>query len=484
MKRLILFLVLSLPFVGINAQEWEIVFDDSDNSYLFNDVCKVDDNVCLYVGLCGVKLTEGKGVIMKMSSDGDYETRVFDVEDSYSNFMSIVKLDDGNFFIVGWLRNHLTDSIYIWNVVMDDEMNIIRENRHPKDLRFDDFSDGRCVKRNNGNVVFTCCSKYNANSNGCYIVEYNSDCAMVKSNLLDHNTGYSTLWYYPNSVIEIPGSDEIIVLCKGYGGNKCVLYFDSALSLVRSVNIQDQMETITFYHEGYGIIAGDNNIKLWLSALWRNLKDRKHGVVVGNYDIQAGVMSLQTELMSGNPYDTIYCSSWYNGIAKTTCGKLLCYGNESVNLVLTPRLFIFDEHENFSYSVLYEDYQGYSAGVMLPTNDGGCLIQMKKRVGDRWITVIKKISSETLSVGEHALPEESVRVYPNPASDRICLQLNDDGGDHQVTICDIYGRTACVTDHISAEYNSIYIGNLKPGVYFCYITDKEQIIKKAKFVKI
>lgn len=486
MKRLILFLALSLPFLSLRAQEWEVVFDDTDNSLFIDDVCKVDDDACLFVGACGAKPKESKGIVVKMLSNGEYETRAFEKENSYSKLMSIVKLDDGNFFIVGWLKNYLSDSIYIWDIVMDEEMNIIREKKHPKDYRSDDISDGRCVKRNNGNIVFTCCSKYmppTTRSYGCYIAEYDTNCNMLKSNLLDYYTGYQIFGYSPNNIFDIPGSDEIIVLGNGLNGGKSIMYFDSDLSFVKSVPF-DTEPTVSF-KEGHGILVDDANIKLWLSAMWHDAKYHKCGAVVGNYNISTEVMSIQTELVSDNPYDTVYYSSLFNkGMTKTTDGKLLCYGFESVNYEGTPRLFIFDENENFTYSIFFDDYQGYYSGPMLPTDDGGCLLTMHKWVGNGKINIVKKISSETLSVGEHALPEESVRVYPNPASYRICLQLNDDGGDHQVTICDIYGRTVCVTDHISAEYNSVYIGNIKPGVYFCYITDKDQIIKKAKFVKI
>ncbi len=486
MKRLITLIALSFLFLGLSAQEWEVVFDDVDNSLFLNDVCKIDDDFCLFVGARGVKDSEADAFVIKMSSDGEYETRVLDVEDSYSRLMTVVRLDDGDFFIVGWLKNFRTDSTYVWNIVMDEEMNIIREKKHPADDMLSDVSDGRCVKRSNGNVVFTCVSKYmmqNAKYPGCYIVEYDPDCNMVKSNLFNDYNGYFALYYRPYNIFEIPGSDEIIVLCTGLSGCKSMIYFDSDFSFVKDVCFQTEPSVSP--PEGYGIFVDDVNIKLWLSALWwDDSKYHKGGAVVGNYNIQTEVMSIQTELTSGDPYDTVYYANGINGVAKTADGKLLCYGSENVDYVFTPRLFVFDDNENFIYSIFFEDYQEFFAGLMLPTADGGCLLHMSKRTRYGWINTIKKISSETLSADEHIPEKYMTAVYPNPAGDYLYLQLNDDGACHRITVCDMFGMTVSVTDDVSGRCSPIYVGNLNPGVYFYQITSKNQIIKKGKFVKI
>jgi predicted FMN-binding regulatory protein PaiB len=72
-------------------------------------------------------------------------------------------------------------------------------------------------------------------------------------------------------------------------------------------------------------------------------------------------------------------------------------------------------------------------------------------------------------------------LYPNPASDYINIKLNGISTD-KLEICDITGKVL-LSQTITNDYQQMQIRDLKRGMYFLKIYDKNQNIKTLKFVK-
>ena len=72
-------------------------------------------------------------------------------------------------------------------------------------------------------------------------------------------------------------------------------------------------------------------------------------------------------------------------------------------------------------------------------------------------------------------------IYPNPASDYINIKLDGISAD-KLEICDISGKII-LSQTITKDYQQIQIRDLKRGMYFLKIYDKNQNIKILKFVK-
>ena len=63
---------------------------------------------------------------------------------------------------------------------------------------------------------------------------------------------------------------------------------------------------------------------------------------------------------------------------------------------------------------------------------------------------------------------DNVRIYPNPASDILIVELKGDEKIANITLCDMQGR-------IVEESNAspVFLGHLPSGVYVVHVTDSE-----------
>ncbi|MCY7328026.1 MAG: PKD domain-containing protein, partial [Saprospiraceae bacterium] len=79
--------------------------------------------------------------------------------------------------------------------------------------------------------------------------------------------------------------------------------------------------------------------------------------------------------------------------------------------------------------------------------------------------------------------EELIQAYPNPVSEQWTILIN--GVDHPVkmTLSDCTGRYIA-THSLTVGINDLNINDLKPGVYFWEVRDKNVGLKKGKVVKI
>ena len=92
---------------------------------------------------------------------------------------------------------------------------------------------------------------------------------------------------------------------------------------------------------------------------------------------------------------------------------------------------------------------------------------------------INILDTET-SIMQESISENGI-LYPNPASDYINIKLNGIGTD-TLEICDITGKVL-LSQTITNDYQQMQIRDLKRGMYFLKIYDKNQNIKTLKFVK-
>ena len=84
------------------------------------------------------------------------------------------------------------------------------------------------------------------------------------------------------------------------------------------------------------------------------------------------------------------------------------------------------------------------------------------------------------SIMQESISENGI-IYPNPASDYINIKLDGISAD-KLEICDISGKII-LSQTITKDYQQIQIRDLKRGMYFLKIYDKNQNIKILKFVK-
>ncbi len=90
--------------------------------------------------------------------------------------------------------------------------------------------------------------------------------------------------------------------------------------------------------------------------------------------------------------------------------------------------------------------------------------------------------NKTVSAGiENAATDNSLSVYPNPASNEIRIDLSSFGSeDVNISVFDITGKI--VSSYILKDKNTINVSNLKSGVYFIKARDNKHS-ETAEFIK-
>jgi hypothetical protein len=80
-----------------------------------------------------------------------------------------------------------------------------------------------------------------------------------------------------------------------------------------------------------------------------------------------------------------------------------------------------------------------------------------------------------------ALSDDSFKVYPSPASDKITIELPQDVGEGILTICDIEGREV-IKQLVKSDIAQIDISMLKNGVYIIMLTSA-RTVEVTKIIK-
>jgi hypothetical protein len=90
--------------------------------------------------------------------------------------------------------------------------------------------------------------------------------------------------------------------------------------------------------------------------------------------------------------------------------------------------------------------------------------------------------SSAVGVDELSVASE-LNIYPNPAQDQLSISFED--GFSAISITDAQGRVVKQEsfDQKRTEEN-IFVGNLKDGVYFLMVTDKNNLKVQTRFVKL
>ena len=188
----------------------------------------------------------------------------------------------------------------------------------------------------------------------------------------------------------------------------------------------------------------------------------------------------------------------YGGIYKSTDGGLNWYPQNVP--IYTPTLrSVYFINEDIGYAV--GDF-----GSIINTTDGGTtwniLISGTYQdlysvyfpdantgyiVGDSG--TILKTSNGALPVGiAEKNNSRSLKIYPNPASDRITIELSETGCDKHGTVS-IYGMTGqeMIRQQVEDSRFEINVGSLPAGIYFVRLINQDKNVPAAagigKFVK-
>ena len=492
----LLALLLMAGGVTMQGQQWETILSDtvSISSGFINE-----NNTMELVGYSG-----NYGAYFRVFGDGHYETTTFPAPEGKKLVLqTLTPLDDGGYFVSGRIMNNrLNDSGELKIMILDGDLNVVKEQTLQVAEGFLGFTDGAAAMDDDGTIVLLKTARREMPN---YQGGYESRGAMFRFSQSGDSLNCRYLLAEPpapicyihqirnQKLMNDPFSSQTIAVCAGRNGLQSLLYFDYDFNLTNDYFIDDvSLPELTSgkYVDRPHIVSWYNENEMFLVA------DQQDTVVHNKPHLLIGKMNREGEIIEKaeiNKPDTLFYA--FGGTA---------YANDSTVYVATrchteswldplyPCMYLVSTGLEVLGKVELWDELDYFPQAIFPTNDGGCVYCIK---GDSWYvepTVkIIRFSREDFnpipcSVKE--VPQEAIKVlaYPNPAKDELNIDISGlpENEKHRIQITDALGHI-CMDRIIRGEGNVLTVGvaSLPVGVYTYQIYDNKKTLSTGKFVK-
>lgn len=480
----------------MQGQQWETILSDtvSISSGFINE-----NNTMELVGYSG-----NYGAYFRVFGDGHYETTTFPAPEGKKLVLqTLTPLDDGGYFVSGRIMNNrLNDSGELKIMILDGDLNVVKEQTLQVAEGFLGFTDGAAAMDDDGTIVLLKTARREMPN---YQGGYESRGAMFRFSQSGDSLNCRYLLAEPpapicyihqirnQKLMNDPFSSQTIAVCAGRNGLQSLLYFDYDFNLTNDYFIDDvSLPELTSgkYVDRPHIVSWYNENEMFLVA------DQQDTVVHNKPHLLIGKMNREGEIIEKaeiNKPDTLFYA--FGGTA---------YANDSTVYVATrchteswldplyPCMYLVSTGLEVLGKVELWDELDYFPQAIFPTNDGGCVYCIK---GDSWYvepTVkIIRFSREDFnpipcSVKE--VPQEAIKVlaYPNPAKDELNIDISGlpENEKHRIQITDALGHI-CMDRIIRGEGNVLTVGvaSLPVGVYTYQIYDNKKTLSTGKFVK-
>lgn len=495
-KKIIMLCCMMVLAVMGRAQQWETILPDSVSisSGFINE-----DNTMELVGCSG-----NDGAYFRVFGDGYYETTTFPAPEGKKLVLqTITPLDNGGCFVSGRIMtNRLNDSGELKIMILDDDLNVVKEHTLQVAEGFLGFTDGAAVMDDDGTIVLLKTARREMpNYQGGYESRgalfrftQSGDSLNCRYLLADPPDPICYIHQIRNQVLwNDPYSDQIIGVCAGRNGLQSLLYFDYDFNLTNDFFIDDislpELSSGKYVNRPH-IVSWYNENEMLLAA------DQQDTVVHNKPHLLIGKMNREGEIIEKaeiNKPDTLFYA--FGGTAyandSTVYVSTRCH-TESWLDPLYPCAYLVSTGLEILGKVELWDELDYYPQAIFPTSDGGCVFCIK---GDSWYvepTVkIIRFSREDFnpipcSVKE--VPQETIKAlaYPNPAKDELNIDISglSQNMEHRIQITDALGHI-CMDRIIRGEGDVLTVGvaSLPVGMYTYQIYYDKKTISSGKFVK-
>ena len=483
------------------GQQWETILSDtvSISSGFINE-----DNTMELVGYSG-----NYGAYFRVFGDGHYETTTFPAPEGKKLVLqTLTPLDDGGYFVSGRIMNNrLNDSGELKIMILDGDLNVVKEQTLQVAEGFLGFTDGAAVMDDDGTIVLLKTARREKpnfpsgsfESRGVlFRFTQSGDSLDCRYLLADPPAPICYIQQIENQkLINDPYSDQIIAVCAGQGGVQSLLYFDYDFNLTNDFFIDDisfpetgpgwQCKHISHPYVGYWYNA--NAMLLVADQEDTDISANKPHLLIGKMNREGEII----ERVEINKPDTLFYA--YGGMA---------YANDSTVYVSTrchtegwldpyyPCVYLVNIGLEILGKVELWDELDYYPQTVFPTSDGGCVFFIKGN--SWWVEPLQKVirfsreDFNPIPCSVKEVPQEAIKalVYPNPAKDELNIDISGlpENEKHRIQITDALGHI-CMDRIIRGEGNVLTVGvaNLSVGVYTYQIYDNKKTLSSGKFVK-
>lgn len=491
MKRVLL-LTFCLISMVMRSQQWVVSYPVDDGVILVGGACNGDGNFVF--GACND--SEGFGYqdafALYVGHNGDYIEKRFGFEGYKSHWCNALCLDNGDAFVVGvkggTSTNHLYDTL--WIAVMNQNLEIVEERNYPLVDPYITWTTDVYLEFNNYGeiIVLSDVSEHNYPymTNGVYAVfKCDTQGNVLKSQYFRDGHGMSGA--RPTGLIRVPGSDNMMMLGKGFFATNChsICYVDNELNKINAYPLpwlEDVWNYTDCWKENGNFLMssmthpqGIVNESFYAAVFEVDATGHYVDTLVydradtSDYTAQFGSMAYVDD-------STIFIATyWDSGNNELPSDAVICLIDNDLNLRGTKRLKIDDTKIRIMHCQR--------------TSDGGCLVygQCKHSFGSEMVCIWKLLPDDfvipwTLTEHPEVLPHHE--VYPNPTRDWLNIVLKDVENQVIVSIFDASGRKYFERrfDKLNAVL-TLDVSNLEAGTYFYEVVTDGSSIQKGKFLK-
>jgi hypothetical protein len=499
MKRLIMTLCFIAAAVALTAQQWNLAIDHNGISARLTAGCCTTNNATVFVGYW-----DTEAYCVKIDEHGNSIERHFPVEGGTSTFLDIIALEDGNCFLTGVSKTG--DDEYLWILVIDDELNIVKEQFYEKEESYSvsdsEFCNAKAVIDDDGTIVACVGIEIPFIYPGIYrirgiFMRFNSDCERLNSVFIepeDYNYLFYSSNFYTTCILNAPDSRDILIISRGQGNCPSVLRFDHDFNLLAHHVIHEQtLEQIG--HEAISDYWIDNDNLLVVAEVMDPDPDpdpdihHKIFTVFGKTSINSGYIYEdtwinKTDTLNYNIASHSMCAANDTTIYLASCAKL---GSWCGPVAL--EIYLVNRNLEILGSKYFYNETGYWPNTAIATKDDG-IVAVSSSSQER--TYIKKLLREDFnpipcSVSEVPIEQLKATAYPNPTSGKLNIDLTEiplDKNDVRIRILNSNGLI-CLDKIINGMGNllTVDVSRLPDGAYTFQIVKGNKNIISERFIK-
>gem|GEM_PF-1869845 len=485
--------------VALTAQQWNLAIDHNGISARLTAGCCTTNNATVFVGYW-----DTEAYCVKIDEHGNSIERHFPVEGGTSTFLDIIALEDGNCFLTGVSKTG--DDEYLWILVIDDELNIVKEQFYEKEESYSvsdsEFCNAKAVIDDDGTIVACVGIEIPFIYPGIYrirgiFMRFNSDCERLNSVFIepeDYNYLFYSSNFYTTCILNAPDSRDILIISRGQGNCPSVLRFDHDFNLLAHHVIHEQtLEQIG--HEAISDYWIDNDNLLVVAEVMDPDPDpdpdihHKIFTVFGKTSINSGYIYEdtwinKTDTLNYNIASHSMCAANDTTIYLASCAKL---GSWCGPVAL--EIYLVNRNLEILGSKYFYNETGYWPNTAIATKDDG-IVAVSSSSQER--TYIKKLLREDFnpipcSVSEVPIEQLKATAYPNPTSGKLNIDLTEiplDKNDVRIRILNSNGLI-CLDKIINGMGNllTVDVSRLPDGAYTFQIVKGNKNIISERFIK-
>ncbi len=501
MRTILIFSLAFLSLFGISQNSFEI-FIESEEDEVINSAIEDNNGNYILVGGVGDRIIwEFDALAIKVTSDGNYITRRFEMGDTVSFLTEVILLDDGNYMAFGSYSTlgDFDAMDHYWIIKLDPELNTIFEKTFLVNSFYHNCAAGHSIIVNNNITVVGLASFLDPPNPTAFrdlmFVKINQDGDTLLTKY--HHNQFSQ---YPLELMQVPNSNDYILIMQGefnsISSSALNIRLDSVFNIT-GIN-KPTSPDINFRSQGSSDHWLSDSSYLYSASISYPDKMGKNETAIGVFEIDTNMNILQHQYLY-RP-DTIEYAAWINSMAYANDTTIYIGGFQSVmnpwaNEPTILEMYVVDKELNLlGYKDYGADANNQLFGIM-PTSDGGCLMYATRfdneGIPERDIRIIKLLREDIeleispLTATEETLKQVGYKAYPNPATEMISIPLLEySNNNKRISLFTIEGKKV-LDRKVTGEGNvlQVDIHSLTPGIYIYQISAEGEKTVKGKFFK-